>query len=255
MGKPKLKVKKKVTATDILLTLTDFFPKPEWLIGYEVGNSTGAQVRRHADAVVINTYPSKNFEIRGFEIKVSKQDLKKELENGAKADEIAKFCHYWFLVTPKDLTKDFIIPEPWGIYEYHNDRLKMVKKPLLNENVIINHGFMCGLLRGRERYHESQRQKLLDQAKKAIKEDTIFGIRQDLKDYDRIIKSLKEVKEKTGIDLISWSPSEDTVKALKTVINIRDFTRNIHRISMSAENLKKDSEKLGELLAKIDFKE
>ena len=107
-------INKKVTAADIRQALTNTYTSPEWYLGFEVGNSTGANCSRHADAVAINAYPSKGFEVRGFEIKVSKQDLKSELENGLKSDEIARFCDYWFLVVPKGLTDGFTLPPTWG---------------------------------------------------------------------------------------------------------------------------------------------
>ena len=65
----------KVTAKVIRKALMDTYKEPEWYLGFEVGNSTGADCRRHADAVAINAYPSRGFEVRGFEIKVSRSDL------------------------------------------------------------------------------------------------------------------------------------------------------------------------------------
>ena len=72
-------------------------------IGVEVPNATGGLSKRRADAVAMNLFPSKNYEIRGFEIKISKSDLKRDLDNGSKSNEVAKYCDYWFLVTPRDL--------------------------------------------------------------------------------------------------------------------------------------------------------
>lgn len=117
-----------VTADDIREALQSTYKEPEWFLGFEVSNSTGANIRRYADAVAMNTFPSRGYEVRGFEIKVSKSDLKRELENGLKADEIARFCNYWFLVVPKGLADEMQIPEPWGIIEYSEGHLRQKKK-------------------------------------------------------------------------------------------------------------------------------
>ena len=76
----------KVTAQDIRAALRKTYCEPDWYLGFEVGNGTGARLRRHADAVAICNYPSRGYEIRGFEIKVSRNDLKSELDNCAKAE-------------------------------------------------------------------------------------------------------------------------------------------------------------------------
>ena len=54
------------------------------MLGFEVGNSTGAELKRYADAVAINQYPSRSFETIGMEVKISKGDLRRELEDADK---------------------------------------------------------------------------------------------------------------------------------------------------------------------------
>ncbi len=124
----------KVAAQDIRDALELRYQPPEWYLGFEVGDSTGTDNTRHADAVAINAYPSKGFQTIGFEIKVSKSDLKSELENGAKSDAIAKYCDNWFLVTPKGLTKDFTLPPTWGVMEYHDGKLRQTTPAALRTN-------------------------------------------------------------------------------------------------------------------------
>ncbi len=100
----------KITAKDIRKALMATYREPEWYLGFEVGNGTGADCRRHADAVAINAYPSRGYEVRGFEIKVSRADLQSELDNGIKAEMVAQHCNYWYLVVPKGLTENMMIP-------------------------------------------------------------------------------------------------------------------------------------------------
>lgn len=90
---------------------------PEWACFRDVANATGWAGDRRADAVAMNLYPSRGLELRGFEIKVSVSDLKRELANPDKAELIAKYCNTWWLVVPKGLTDKADVPIGWGIME------------------------------------------------------------------------------------------------------------------------------------------
>lgn len=79
---------------------------PEWACFAEVRNATGANAKRSADAVALNLWPSRGLTVRGFEIKVSKADLRNEIAQPDKAEAIATYCDEWWIVTPAGLSKD-----------------------------------------------------------------------------------------------------------------------------------------------------
>jgi hypothetical protein len=90
---------------------------PEWAVFPEVSDATGMRASRRADAVAFNLWPSRGLEIRGFEIKVSRSDLKRELEDPSKADAIGAYCDSWCLAVPAGMLKDSDpIPPAWGIF-------------------------------------------------------------------------------------------------------------------------------------------
>ena len=125
-----------VSAVEIVAALKNKYSYPEWVGLPEVPNGTGSASRRRADFIAYNLYPSKNYCIHGFEVKVSRSDLLNELKDGGKSDSIAKYCDAWFLVVPKDLVKETDeVPDTWGIYEYNNGALRLKRKgePLLNK--------------------------------------------------------------------------------------------------------------------------
>jgi hypothetical protein len=165
----------KITADMIRKALEAAYQPPEWYIGFEVGNSTGANTRRHADATAINAYPSQGYTIRGFEIKVSKQDLAAELQQGGKSDSIAQYCDYWFLVTPKGLTDDFTLPPTWGVLEYDKGKLRQKHKATQIESVAPTRGFLCAMLRGRERALMEKAKNVLAEREQQIKRDAVSG--------------------------------------------------------------------------------
>ena len=91
---------------------------PEWAVFAEVGDATGGRASRRADALAINLWPSRGLEIRGFEIKVSRSDLKRELEDPSKAEAVGVFCHTWCLATPVGLVRaEDMVPTSWGLFE------------------------------------------------------------------------------------------------------------------------------------------
>lgn len=204
----------KVTANDIRKALREKYKDPDWFLGFEVGDATGLMVSRHADAIAINQYPSRRYEVRGFEIKVSKQDLKRELEESAKADALAKYCNYWFLVVPKGLTDDMQIPEPWGIIEYKDGKLRQKKKAEYAKNS-IDFGFMCGFIRGIRRMNDNALADIVAREQKLTIEHLDMEVRSKLYDYEKLQERLERLKKLTGIDLTSkYYTDEMDIKAM-----------------------------------------
>jgi len=237
-------IETKVTAEDIRNALEQSYASPEWYIGFEVGNSTGFNCRRHADAVAINSYPSKGFETRGFEIKVSKSDLKSELENGIKSDEIARFCDYWFLVTPKGLTSSFVLPPTWGVIEYENGSLRQKHKAEKLDKLAPTQGFLAAMLRGRERLLEGRAIKISKEKEAQIIENASYSIKYDLERYKKLQEKIKQIAEATGITLNEWEPTRDIIDKLKAAKSLRLVTSNIKSIQSMAEALLRDAQEV-----------
>ena len=106
------------------------FRYPEWVILEEVPNATGANQERRADLFAINMYPSKGHTRVCFELKASKNDLRRELDDGEKSVSVGQYADMFYLVCPKGILDDSIsIPETWGILEYSGGKLKQTKRP------------------------------------------------------------------------------------------------------------------------------
>lgn len=210
----------KITAKDIRKALIATYREPEWYLGFEVGNSTGADCRRHADAVAINAYPSRGYEVRGFEIKVSRSDLQSELDNGVKAEMVAQHCNYWYLVVPKGLTENMMIPAPWGIIEYNDGKLRTKKKPTYRETT-PDMGFMMAFLRGWQRRQATEianERKMLQEKERQMLSSEV---RWRLKRYEELKERVAKFKEATGISLEYGFSSWDT-RAIKLARNFLD---------------------------------
>ena len=105
-------------AANIYDAIVTAHPAPEWAVIAEVSDATGGRASRRADALAMNLWPSRGLEIRGFEIKVSRGDLKRELVDPAKAEAVGAFCHTWALAIPVGLVRaSDNVPTCWGLFE------------------------------------------------------------------------------------------------------------------------------------------
>lgn len=109
------------TASTIYDAIVAAHQPPEWACFAEVSDATGGRASRRADALALNLWPSRGLEIRGFEIKVSRSDLKRELDDASKAEAVGQFCHTWCLATPAGLVRaEDNVPPNWGLFEVTN---------------------------------------------------------------------------------------------------------------------------------------
>lgn len=124
---------------------------PAWAFLEEVRNGTGytrSRVRT-ADALAMSLWPSRGLHLNGFEVKVSRADWKRELDEPSKAEEIASFCHFWWLVVsdPK-IVQNGELPATWGLLVQHGEKLKCEKEPTFNKDAKApDHAMLAAILR------------------------------------------------------------------------------------------------------------
>ncbi len=140
------------TSTSVCHALAKKYPAPEYAFFTEVGNGTSHRKTRAADALAFGLWSTRGHDLHGFEIKVSRSDWLSELRNPKKADDIAKFCSYWWLVIGNgDEAKLEEIPEMWGLMSLEQkgeDKvLKMIKKAPKLEAQPLNIPMIAGILR------------------------------------------------------------------------------------------------------------
>ena len=191
----------------------------------QVGNATGWNCNRHADALVICLWESRKYEITGFEVKVSRQDWLKELKHPEKADPIAKYCNSWYLVLgDANLIQFGEIPMGWGLMVPHTkNSLKIVKKAERNlKPKPVDLPFMCAILR-RATQQLTEKAKLQTKYNKGYddglsegKEQTDY-LRESKNDQlDTLKGKIKEFEGASGVNIDDWhnKPSKigDAVK-------------------------------------------
>lgn len=139
-----------MTESDIYEAVAAVHCPPEWACFRDVANATGWAGARRADAVAMNLYPSRGLELRGFEIKTDRGDLRRELSNPDKAELIAKYCNTWWLVVPKGLCDKDDVPIGWGIMEVGEKGLRTRRAAVprqADEVTTLNRPFIAAIAR------------------------------------------------------------------------------------------------------------
>jgi hypothetical protein len=182
--------------------LRHIWPSPGYVRLPQVRNGTGYARSRTttADALVLSVWPSRGLWIAGVEIKVSLADWKKELAKPDKADEIQKYCHYWYVAAPKGVIPIATLPELWGLVEVNGNTAEICKQaPRLNPKP-VDLLFLCAALRAAEDVTVSKA-GFNDEVKKQVDVAVQAEQRNKKYDYERLHEAVKAFEEASGISL------------------------------------------------------
>lgn len=190
---------------------------PEWACFFEVSNTTGFAATRRADAVAMALWPSRGLTIRGFEIKRSRGDLKREHDDPSKAEAVAQYCDEWYLVTPPKLVADIgtQLPAAWGLMEADPEtgKLRTVRAAKALEAKPISRGFLAAMLRRAAETVASENsgwvrkaeiESKIAEAYLKGKDDAPTHAKHTLLELERVRKILRDFEEQTGIDILGW---------------------------------------------------
>lgn len=215
----------KITSAHIRAALKEKFPVKSHALLFEVGNSTGYEQRRWLDAVAMGLWPSHGHEIDGIEIKISRSDYKRELEDHSKAGIIHQYCHRFWIACPKDMLNKNELPAGWGLMEFDQEKLSLrVKvKPENRNPVAPTSGFVAAMLRrAAESYHQDVDQLLgtkyraqETEIRNRLQSDFDRRVSSHKEEHAEFLQKLKQIQAATGIDLTKWSASEDQIAAIK----------------------------------------
>lgn len=189
------------------------YPAPAWALFFEVHNTTGYGRSRSADALAMGLWPSRGLELHGFEFKDDRGDWRNELKNPAKAETIAKYCDYWWLVAGNtNVVKDVQeIPAGWGYLLLKGQRLMTMKVAPKQEATPVTRGFLAAILR---RQHESiieapEVQAKIESIKKDLevreKDNWSFEARENTRKLERLEKAVAEFEKTAGVTINQWN--------------------------------------------------
>ena len=239
-------VKVKITSGHIRAALRDRYRTSSHALMFEVGNGTGHNTNRHADAVVMGLWPSRGLEIEGIEIKVSRADWKKELADHEKADAIQRYCDRWWIAAPKGLIPPAELPASWGLLELDDKALRQkVAAPKL-EAIPPNRTFIAAMLRrASDADHDELKTLVSKQLQVCMAEQERHAKKQIehlTSEATKVLKMRDEIKESTGIDLRGWTPSSEISAAIKFALKsgILGGYGSLQTVASHAERLVKE---------------
>lgn len=241
--------KTKLTSRDLLNRIKAKFCEPEWVVLEEVRNCTGYSHReRYADALAMSTYPSRGLVLYGFEVKVSRQDVQRELKDPDKSVALQQYCDRWYLVVsnPKLVTVDEV-PLNWGLITAHGSGLKIVKEgPLLAKDAKARkpwpRDFVASLLRNAVRgAAEEQLRKAeragFDKGFESGKQDASY-VREEL---SRLTQATEAFRRGSGLRIdryMSEEWCENVGKKVKALMGL-DLIDHVDRTKKLREQLER----------------
>lgn len=141
--------RKRLNENELLDRLGRKHQAPAWAFLTQVRNATGYSHgrTRTADALAMSLWPSRGLELHGFEVKSRRSDWLSELKNPKKAEEIARFCHRWWLVAENDVVELSELPPSWGLMVPKGRGLHVVEAAELQEAQTPTYSFLAAILR------------------------------------------------------------------------------------------------------------
>lgn len=235
------------------------YAPPAWAFLEEVRNQTGYRkgAIRTADAIAMSLYPSRGLHLHGFEVKVSRADWKKELDDPGKAEEIAQHCHFWWLVIadPK-IVQNGELPATWGLLVRHGEKLKCEKEPMFNKDAKApDHALLAAILR--KVATTATEQVLLDRARAEGEEkgyrdgvaraESFSAEGRAQKNYDELYQRVQDFTKASGINL-NFGGAE-RLKKLGPIIHmlVEDYSSPLNGVRNIARIAKEVLKQVGEL--------
>lgn len=228
-----------MNTSELMALLRERYPKDAYAFFTEVPNGTGSNCGRHCDALAMSLWPSRGLHLNGFELKVSRADWLKELKQPAKADSIARYCDFWWLVVADEKIVHLgELPATWGLMIPIGGKLKVKTQPTQLESNQLSRSFLAGLfrvaqaqitkeaevealktteyLRGRKIGVESMQYEV-DSLKKLIAEfEGKSGVKLDRYNVGRIVDAMRLVQDGLVVDT-EWKLKEIRSKATRII--------------------------------------
>jgi hypothetical protein len=230
-----------VSEPSLLDMIRNRHPSPGWVTIAEMPNSTGTGASRRLDAVSLGVWPSNGFTLHGFEIKVERSDVKRELAQPSKADAIARFCDYFWLVVPDmAIVADLVIPENWGILAPQRGTLYAKRKAAKLDASPFTRGFAAAMLRKVvvEWVSKEDHEKLHADIERRVAERVKQHLERNM-DYEQraLLNKVRDFKEHSGIDLEAAEPYQidNIAEAVKVVMEARQLARSKGKFRIDQE--------------------
>lgn len=213
-----------MTEFELFQALRPHYPPQQFALLPQVGSSTGI-VGRHCDGLALGLWPSRGLHLHGFEIKSYRGDWMRELGNPEKAEEIAQYCNYWWIVAAHPgIVADGELPKGWGLYIYDPKKLELqqkVKAPFRKKTTKIDIMFMAAILRKAQDCVTPTTALALaaeDGFKKGLEQGKLKA-KHATEELARLQQTVNTFHRQSGVDISSgWDRGESIGRAVNKVM-------------------------------------
>lgn len=238
-----------MTESQMVAALLKHFPRNEYAFLQQVRNATGysSRVTRTADAIALSLWPSRGLGMHGFEFKRYRGDWKREKENPAKAEEIARFCDFWWLVVTDARIIDVSeVPDTWGLKAPNEDGTALVtlKTAVRMEPEPWTKGFIAAVLRNASdtmlpvsAVAAQVEQARQDGFNKGKGESPDGEAERELKDLRELKQRVEEFERASGLQIRQpWNKPREVGDAVSIVLNsLRSHARIVQAVAQQAK--------------------
>ncbi len=201
-----------MSSSKVMVALRTRYAESGNVLLTEVPNATGGRIARFADAIVMGTWPSRGLSISGFEVKAFRSDWIKELREPAKAEAIARYCDYWWLVVSDEkIASKEEVPENWGYMALRGEKLFTLREPVKLDPKPLDRIFLAALLR-RASEQIVPADETAEQLRKKYNEGLKEGERRSRTDATRFEQELNHLKKRieeferaSGVKFEPWN--------------------------------------------------
>lgn len=239
-----------MTADEIKAALRGRYAPPAWGFLEEVADATGAAARRRMDGLAMALWPSRGFEIHGFEIKVSRSDWARERASPEKLEGLIEFCDRFFLATPVGLIQPGEVPKGWGLMEVMANGVTRTKvQPVERKPKPVDAYFVAAMVRRACEKVDGMipRTEVRAEVQAKLAEATEYAVKHVAFDLKELREKVERFAKESGVDIEhTWSLGQ--VGQAVNILNrgygdLTDLARTLSALAPSlteaAEELKK----------------
>lgn len=220
-----------MTSYDVLRKLIEKrYPEKAFANFFELNEGTGWKSGRAADLVTMSLWPSRGLHLIGHEVKISRSDWKRELDNPAKADPILRFCREWYLVvSDRKFIHEGELPATWGLIEVA-DKVTVLKTAPARDAEPPTWAFFASLCRAAQN----------DSILAAYKHECETKVRKaDREGFERGLETGREAAEKFKEDALKWRRVFDYFNRPWDKLTVEEVIRGLKWFYSKPNNLRK----------------
>jgi hypothetical protein len=249
-----------VSEAELLAAIQKTWPmhslRPRFVVAVQVHNGAGFSYGRRLDAVVLDTWPSTGMYLHGMEIKCTKADLRRELQDTAKFAEFSDYLDLFSIVAPAGIVDLNLLPPKWGLYcPVVNGALRARRKPLMlhqeGKRKTIDRSIMAAFARALvDRSMDKEAIKAeYDRGHANGKDEGLRGHNAAIADLETYRQRVKEFQVASGLNIDEWSAGK-IGEAVKVVLaggieqrigyasNVRDLANRLLKLADELDELK-----------------